>query len=84
MKQATETIESCVSVESIRRGSSWQFIDDLEEKYTHVVANLGRECTDWAPGETDIAVEQLIRENSTDSDSVVFTDGSVKRGEKSG
>ena len=84
MTQATETIESCVSVESIRRGTSWQFIDDLEEKYTHVVANLGRECRDWAPGETDIAVEQLIRENSTESDSVVFTDGSVKRGEKSG
>ena len=84
MTQATGTIESCVSVESIRRGASWQFIDDLEEKYTHVVANLGRECRDWEPGETDIAVEQLIRENSTESDSVVFTDGSVKRGEKSG
>ena len=49
-----------------------------------IIATLGRECRDWAPGDTDEAVEALISENSQDGDAVVFTDGSVKRGEKSG
>ena len=60
MTEATETIENCVSVESIRRGAPWQFIDDLEEKFTHVEATLGRECREWEPGEIDRAVEKLI------------------------
>ena len=58
--------------------------DDYQENYTHVVATLGRECREWAPGETDKAVEELIKQHSSDNDAIVFTDGSVKRGEKSG
>ena len=84
MTEATNTIESCMSVESIRRGQPWQFFDDYQENYTHVVATLGRECREWAPGETDKAVEELIKQHSSDNDAIVFTDGSVKRGEKSG
>ena len=49
-----------------------------------VVASLGRECRDWAPGEADEAVEELIQQNSSEDDAIVFTDVSVKRGEKSG
>ena len=84
MTEATKTIDSCLSVESIRRGSAWQYIDDYEEKFTHVVASLGRECREWNPGEADKAVEELIQENSSDEDAIIFTDGSVKRGVKSG
>ena len=68
MTEATKTIDSCLSVESIRRGSAWQYIDDYEEKLTHVVASLGRECREWNPGEADKAVEELIQENSSDED----------------
>ena len=84
MTEATKTIESCISVESIRRGISWQYIDDYQENFTRVFASLGRECREWAPGETDKAVEELIQQNSSEDDAIVFTDGSVKRGEKSG
>ena len=84
MTQATTTVENCVSINSIRRGKSWHFVDDYQENYSRVIATLGRECREWAPGETDEAVETLISENSQDGDAVVFTDGSVKRGEKSG
>ena len=41
MTEATRTIDSCLSVESIRRGSAWQYINDYEEKFTHVDASLG-------------------------------------------
>ena len=84
MTQASATVENCVSVNSIRRGKSWHYIDDLEQNYSRVIATLGRECREWAPGETDEAIEALISDNSQDGDAIVFTDGSVKRGEKSG
>ena len=84
MTQASNTVENCVSVNSIRRGKSWHFINDYQENYSKVIATLGRECREWAPGETDEAVEALISDNSQDGDAIVFTDGSVKRGEKSG
>ena len=84
MTEATKTIEECLSVESIRLGSSWQYLDDLERNYTRVIATLGRECRDWAPGETDKAVESIIEEVSGTGDAVAFTDGSVQRGVKSG
>ena len=79
MTKATQTIESCVLVGSIRRGAPWQFIDDLEEKFTHVEATLGRECREWAPGETNKAVEKLIIENCAGTDAVIFTHRSVKK-----
>ena len=73
-----------MSVNSIRRGRSWHFIDDYQEHYSRVIATLGRECREWAHGETDKAVEELISDNSQVGDAIVFTNGSVKRGEKSG
>ena len=49
-----------------------------------MTATLGRECRDWAEGETDRAVEAIIAEQSREGDAVIFTDGSVQRGVKSG
>ena len=66
MTQASTTVENCVSVNSIRRCKSWHFIDDYQENYSRVIATLGRECREWAPGETDEAVEALISNNSKD------------------
>ena len=85
MTEATKTIESCgISVESIRRGTPWVYMNDYSEQFTKVVATLGRECREWPAGTTDEAVEALITENSRIDDAIVFTDGSVKRGVRSG
>ena len=70
MTQASTTVEHCVSVNSIRRGKSWHFIDDLAQDYSRVIATLGRECREWAPGETDKAVETLISDISQDGDAI--------------
>ena len=72
MTQASNTVENCVSVNSIRRGKSWHFINDYQGNYSRVIATLGRECREWAPGETDEAVEALISDNSQDGDAIVF------------
>ena len=84
MTEATNTIEGCLSVERFIRGNPWPYCDDLQRNYTRVIAILGRECREWNPVETNRAVKTLIEENSHENDAVVFTDGSVKRGEKSG
>ena len=76
MTEATKTIESCLSVESIRRGTPWRYFEDYQERFTTVITTLGRQCREWADGETDRAVEAIIAEHSTDEDAVVFTDGS--------
>ena len=49
-----------------------------------MIATLGREYIEWAEGETDRAVEAIIAEQSREGDAVIFTDGSVQRGIKSG
>ena len=53
-------------------------------RFTTVVAELGRECREWREGRTNAAIEALIDDNRRDGDVVIFTDGSVKRGTKSG
>ena len=53
MNQAATTISQCVAVDSVRstrRGEAWQDISDEAEQFTAVIANLGRECREWAPG----------------------------------
>ena len=84
MNQAATTIGQCVSVDSVRRGEAWQEISDEAEQFTAVIANLGRECREWAPGAANAEIEATISEVSSPEDVIIFTDGSVKRGEKSG
>ena len=83
MTEATNSTNRCLSVESMRRGKLWQYCDDLQRNFTRVIVTLGRECKDQNPVEADRADETLIEENSRETDAVVFTDGWVKRGEKS-
>ena len=82
MNQAATTIGQCVSVDSVRRGEAWQEISDEAEQFTAVIANLGRECREWAPGAANAEIEATISEVSSAEDVIIFTDGSVKRGEK--
>ena len=85
MTEASKTIEECgISIESIRRGSQWVYYEDYAEQFTKIVAMLGRECRNSEAGKTDEAVDAIISENSRAWDYIVFTDGSVKRGVRSG
>ena len=42
LTQASRTIESCTSVDSVRRGEAWKPINDETESFTQVIATLGR------------------------------------------
>ena len=84
MTEVTGTIENNLSVEIIWKGAPRIVFDYYQKHYTKVIATLGRICRDWTQGETNGAVEAIIEEIHNPGDSVVFTDGSVKRGVKSG
>ena len=49
MAQAATTIKESVSVGQIRLHAALSEIKDETEQFTQVVANLGRECREWAP-----------------------------------
>ena len=75
MTEATGTIENSLSVESIRKCAHWIVFDDYQRHYTKVIATLGRECREWAEGETNEAVEATITEVCNPGTQWVFTDG---------
>ena len=68
----------------MRLGAAWLEIEDETEQFTQVIATLGRECREWAPGAANAEIESVISEISEADDAVIFSDGSVKRGVKSG
>ena len=86
MTQAVKTIEECgLSVEAIRKGKTWiQVAEGVRDRFTQVIATLGRECREWPEGATHAEIQALIEENCGDDEIVFFTDGSVQRGIKSG
>ena len=73
-----------MSVDSVRKGEAWAPLQVDTQRFTEVISTLGRQCREWAPGATNAEVETLIEENSRAGDVIVFTDGSVVRGKKSG
>ena len=84
MTEATQTIEQCCSIESIRRGSSWVQMEDPTGNFTEVISTLGRECREWPEEATNAEIQAIIQDNCKDGDVIVYTDGSVKRGVRSG
>ena len=49
-------------MDSVRRGEAWLEISDEAEQFTAVIANLRRECREWAPGAAN--AEAIIDEVS--------------------
>ena len=84
MSQARNTISQCCDVDAIRRGKDWFEVHDPQKRFTTVVSTLGRDCREWPAGATNAEILTLVEEYSKPGTVVVFTDGSVRRGVKSG
>ena len=82
MNQASRTISQCCDVRSIRRGETWRPIED--DNFTQVIATLGRECREWTEEAVNLEIDSLIEENNLTDQLIVYTDGSVQRGVRSG
>jgi ribonuclease HI len=71
-------------IETITRGEEWIKTGKCMTAYQQVIITLGRECREWGNGKADLEIKQLIEDNAGDDDAIVYTDGSVRRGVKSG
>ena len=67
------------------RGEAWVAVaNESRDSFTKVVATLGRECREWPEGATQSEIRALIEEHCRDDEMIIYTDGSVQRGTKSG
>ena len=48
--------------------TSWQYCDDLQRKFPHVIASIERECRERDPGEADRTEKALISDNTDEYD----------------
>ena len=78
------TISKCCDVDAIRRGKLWFQVHDFHGRFTKVVSTLCRECREWPTEITKGKILTPVEEHSRPGVVVVFTDGSVLRGVKSG
>ena len=56
-------------------GSQLVNVGDSQERFTTMVAALGKECREWPPGVADAKVENLIEEWEISGGAVILTDG---------
>ena len=65
-------------------GKEWIEVSLEASDLTNVVITMGRERRECAPVVNETDIRQLIEDNSRPGDPVIYTDGSVRRGEQSG
>merc|ERR1711963_516984 len=72
----------CCDVNSIRRGVT--LIPIANESFMQVIVTLGRECHEWTSEAVNLEINLLIYENNLSDHLIVYADGSVQRGVRSG
>ena len=84
MAEAEESLKQVCDIDEIYVGKEWVELSHKDTSLTKVLITMGRERRECATSINDMDIRQLIEENSDPSDPIIYTDGSVKRGEKSG
>ena len=74
----------CCDLDDVRRGKVWHQVHDPQRRFTKVVSNLGRDCREWPVEATNAEILTLVEKHGRLDAVVIFTDGPVKRGAKSG
>ena len=84
MAEAGESLKRVCDLKDIYTGKEWEEVSLEASDLTNVVITMGRERRECAPVVNDTDIKQLIEENSKPGDPIIYTDGSVRRGEQSG
>ena len=84
MATAEDIVREVCRLEQVRLGPEWVSYPERMDQFTRVVITLGRECREQDPAVAYAEIRALIEENSRPGDVVIYTDGSVQRGTKSG
>ena len=72
MAGAEATIAKVTPVENVIKGAEWMRAGDEMKCYRKTIITLGRECRDWCNGRADLEINQLIADNSTDDDVIIY------------
>jgi len=81
---AEDIVRETCDPRDTRKDPHWVERPDEMEHFSRAVITLGRECRDQDPALVYAEVASPIYENSRPGDLVVYTDGSVQRGVRSG
>ena len=84
LAEAEDTTTTVCDVKYIRKGEEWKKCDDKDKKYTKVVITMGREKREQAPTIVNSEILELIEQHTKKDDVIIYTDGSVTRGERCG
>ena len=84
MAQAETTVNRICNGQNIKRGKDWTVMEEDLKEMNKVVISMGRECRERCPLAVNAEVCELIEELVRADDCIIFTDGSVKRGARSG
>ena len=84
MAHAEDTLGLVCNLDDIVRGQEYVELGGDNKERNKVIITLSRECREWVAGATEAEVRQLIDDHSKPSDPVIYTDGSVTRGVRSG
>ena len=85
MAQAEESIKKVCSLDNITEGKEWLLLaNEIAPDFTKVIIGVKKSDARDVAGSAETAVRQIIEDNSRPSDPVIYTDGSVQRGVKSG
>ncbi len=83
MARAEDTISLVCPLSEVEHEEEWIGIPKDMQKYFNVVITLDRSCREQNPLMVDQKVKALIDEHSRPGDIIIYTDGSVVRGERS-
>ena len=84
MAEAEETLSKVCELEDLKSGKEWVELSQEGRIFTQVVIKMGWEQREVADVVTEQAILALVAENTKPDDPVIYTDGSVQRGVKSG
>ena len=85
MAQAEESIRTVCDLDDITEGREWLDIAlEVRQDLTKVIIDVKKSDMTEVAGRAETEVRQIIDQNSKPSDPIIYTDGSVTRGMKSG
>ena len=84
MAQAKLTIRDITDIKNISHCKAWVRVPANLSQIRSAIVTQGCECKDWPHGSTEMEIQHLIQDNSQPEDVVIYKDGSMVRGFKSG
>ena len=84
MAEAETSLKKVCAIEDIILGKEWKDVGQDRRDLTKVMITMGRERREHAACTTEAMIRELVDASAEENDPVIYTDGSVVRGVRSG